>query len=402
MKKVNSIFFTFLIAVFALAFGYYFGSKGYDVKVKSSTVPITIENKNPPENSNADMAIFWQVWDELNAKHIDKPLNAQELVWGATKGMVAAVGDPYTLYLNPNENQSNDEILSGEYQGIGAELTMKDDLVTVVAPFDDSPAQKAGIKPGDKILKVNGEETYELNLTEVVKKIKGKKGTEVTLNIGRVGEEPFDVVVVRDSITLDTVKWEDKGDGVVYIRLSRFGEKTAQEWDKAVSDIIVKHPQTKTIVLDLRRNPGGFLGTAVHIASDFIPKGTIVSERFSNGTENKLSVDHKGNLLDKKIVVLIDEGSASASEILSGALRERADAIIVGQKSFGKGSVQEPIDYTDGSGLNVTIAKWYTPEGVSIHENGLEPDEKVEITDEDAKEGKDAQLEKALEIAKNL
>lgn len=402
MKKVNSIFFTFLIAVFALAFGYYFGSKGYDVRIKTNSVPITIENKNPPENSNADMTIFWQVWDELNAKHIDKPLNAQELVWGATKGMVAAVGDPYTLYLNPNENQSNDEILSGEYQGIGAELTMKDDLVTVVAPFDDSPAQKAGIKPGDKILKVNGEETYDKVLTEVVKKIKGKKGTEVTLNIGRVGEEPFDVVVVRDSITLDTVKWEDKGDGVVYIRLSRFGEKTAQEWDTAVSDIIVKHPETKTIVLDLRRNPGGFLGTAVHIASDFIPKGTIVSERFSNGTENKLGVDHKGNLLDKKIVVLIDEGSASASEILSGALRERADAILVGQKSFGKGSVQEPIDYSDGSGLNVTIAKWYTPEGVSIHENGLEPDEKVEITDEDAKEGKDAQLEKALEIARGL
>ena len=402
MKKINSIFLTFLIGIACLASGYYFGSKGYNVKIKTDSIPITIENKNPPENSNADMTIFWQVWDDLNKKHIDKPLNAQKLVWGATKGMVAAVGDPYTLYLNPNDNQSNDEILSGEYEGIGAELTMKDDLVTIVAPFDDSPAQKAGLKPGDKILKVNGEETYDLNLTEVVKKIKGKRGTEVTLYIGRVGEDPFDVTLTRDSITLDTVSWKEEGNGIVYIRLSRFGERSAQEWDDAVSEIIVKHPDTKTIVLDLRRNPGGFLGTAVHIASDFISKGTIVSERFSNGTENKISVDHAGVLLDKNIVVLIDEGSASASEILSGALRERADAVLVGQKSFGKGSVQEPIDYNDGSGLNVTIAKWYTPDGISIHQNGLEPDEKVEITKEDAKEGKDTQLEKAMDIAKNL
>jgi carboxyl-terminal processing protease len=406
MKKANSIFLTIVLAIFCTVVGFYFGKKGYDLEFGKTPIDVEIKNKTADVPSEVDFATFWQVWEEINNKHVDKPLNPQDLVWGATKGMVAAIGDPYTLYLSPSENTSNDEILSGEYQGIGAELTMRDELVTVVAPFDDSPAQKAGIKPGDIILKVNDEEIFGLNLGEVVKKIKGPSGSEVILNIIREGEEPKDLTLKRDTITLETVKIEEKEDGIVYVRLSRFGEKTNTEWQQAVKDIVFKYPNTKVIVLDLRRNPGGFLGSAVHIASEFMKSGVVVIEKFSNGTERKLETDHKGQLTDKELVILIDEGSASASEILSGALSEKVGAVLVGKKSFGKGSVQEPIDYADGSGLNVTIAKWYTPNGVSIHDNGIDPDHEVDLPAADelqeGEEPQDTQLEKALEIARGL
>jgi carboxyl-terminal processing protease len=402
MKKANSIFLTIVLCIFTLGVGYYFGKSGYQVSIGATPIDFKIENKTPNFEQEADMAIFWQVWQEVNNKHISKPLDPQKLIWGATRGMVAAVEDPYTLYLDPEQNQSNDEILSGEYEGIGAELTLKNEFVTIVSPFDDSPADLSGLKPGDRIIEVNKENIFGQNLFEVVKKIKGAKGTEITLLISRDQEEPFEVTLKRDTINLNTVKSEDKGDGIVYIRINRFGEKTNAEWDSVVRDTIVKNPNTETVVLDLRRNPGGYLGSAVHVASDFIGKGTVVVEEFSNGTTRELEVDHAGNFIDKKLVILIDEGSASASEILAGTLKERANAILVGKKSFGKGTVQEPIDYLDGSGLNVTIAKWLTPSGYWVHENGLEPDYDIEITEEDVDAERDPQLEKALEIARTL
>ena len=344
--------------------------------------------------------MFWTVWNDLTNKYVDKPLESQKLVWGDIRGMVAAAGDPYTRYLDPEENKSNDEVLQGSYEGIGAELTMKDDVVTIVAPFDDSPAKKSGLKSGDMIIAVNKESTLNLTLTEVVKKIKGPGGSEVTLTIAREKEKTFDVKIIRDSISVTTVKSEFKDDNTLYIRISRFGEQTNSEWDSAINKAVVEKPAFKNIIIDLRENPGGFLNSAVHIAGYFM-KGTAVIEKSFDGSEKRIETEKNAIyssplLQDKKIVILIDQGSASASEILSGALKEKAKAYIIGMKSFGKGSVQEPIDYKDGSGLNVTIAKWYTPNGVTIHKKGIEPDKKVEITEQDVKDKKDPQLDAAL------
>lgn len=402
MKKVNSIFAVILLVFLSTSVGYYFGVRGYEVKLKREPINFEIINKTPKEELQGDFSAFWRTWDDLNNKHINKPFDSQTLIWGAIKGMVEAADDPYTTFLDPEENKSSDEVLSGEYQGIGAELTMKDEIVTVVSPFDGSPAKQAGIKPGDRILEVNKETTVGLSLYEVVNKIKGPKGSEVALTIAREGKEPFEVKINRDTITLDTLNYELKEDDVLYIRLSRFGEQTNNEWNQMVTDVVVKYPNVNNFILDLRGNPGGYLSSAVHVASEFMPQGVAVVEEFSDGTKTKIPTTHSGQFLNKNLVVLIDEGSASASEILSGTLREKADAVLVGKNSFGKGTVQEPIDYIDGSGLNVTIAKWLTPEGYWVHDVGLKPDIEVEITAEDVEAEVDPQLNKAIEVVKSM
>lgn len=401
MKKANLVFLNILLIGAAAFGGYYFGNKGYQLEIKRSPVSIEIQNKTPNFNLGTDFAQFWEVWEEVNQRHINKPHDPTLLVQGAIKGMVKAVGDPYTLYLEPKENSSSDQMLRGEYEGIGAELTMKDEIVTVVSPFDSSPAKKAGIRPGDKILAVDKETTFGEELYDVVSRIKGPADTKVVLTISRESrDEPFDVEISRGKISLDSVTFEIKENNIAYIRISRFGTKTNEEWDQAVRDIIIENPDVKSIVLDLRGNPGGLLNSAVHTASEFIEKGVVVREEFYDGATNELKVDHKGQFINKKLVILIDAGSASASEIMAGALKERANAQLVGTKSFGKGTVQEPIDYPNGAGLNLTIAKWLTPEGFWVHDVGIEPDHLVELTDEQIANEDDQQLEKALDLAR--
>ena len=399
MNKANIFFLNVLLIIFSLTAGYYFGKQGYEVEIKGKEVSIDIQNKTPNFDLTADFSVFWETWENINQKHINKPLDTSELVWGATKGLVEAVNDPYTIFLNPQENVSNDEILRGEYEGIGAELILKDEIVTIVSPFDSSPAKKAGLRPEDKILAVNDETTFGLSLFEVVEKIKGPRGSQVKLTISRKDREPFDVSIARDKIELKTVSYEEKSDQIVYIRISRFGEKTNVEWDNAVTGLISEYPKAKSVILDLRGNPGGFLGSAVHVASEFIPRGVVVKEEFSDGTNNDINTDHEAKLLGKRLIILLDKGSASASEILAGALKERAKGVLVGTVTFGKGTVQEPVDYKDGSGLNLTVGKWLTPEGYWVHEKGLNPDYIVELSDKDIEENNDLQLEKALELA---
>lgn len=401
MKKANLLFLNILLIIGSILGGYYFGHKGYELEIKKSPVFVDIINKTPNLEMTADFSQFWQVWEEVNQRHISKPLDSQALVQGAIKGMVKAIDDPYTMYLEPRDNSSSDQMLKGEYEGIGAELTMKNEVVTVVAPFDSSPAKKSGVRPGDKILSVDGVTTIGEELYDVVERIKGPADTKVVLTLLRESkDEPFDIEITRGNISLDTVTYEIKDAGTAYIRISRFGNKTNEEWDKAVRDIIIGHPDVTSIVLDLRGNPGGYLGSAVHVASEFIGSGVVVREEFYDGKTGELKVDHKGQLVDKKLIILIDEGSASASEIMAGALKERVKAVLVGTKSFGKGTVQEPIDYPNGAGLNLTIAKWLTPNGFWVHGVGLEPDHLVELTDEQLQNQDDKQLEKALELVK--
>lgn len=394
-----------LIAGSAFASGWYFGSEGYTVEIKESRPEVVLSSKEPPEPETVTVSFapFWRSFDLLNEKYVDQPLDQQKLLYGALQGLAGAVGDPYTAYLPPRENKEVKDNLNGRFEGIGAELGMREEQLTIIAPLEGSPAEAQGIKPADKILAVDGEETLEMTLTEAVQKIRGPAGTEVVLTLRRGDTAPFDVTIKRQQITIKSIKWEDKGDGVVYIRASRFGDSTSKDWDKVINEILASSLQTPaSIILDVRSNPGGYLQASVHLASEFVNSGIIVAEEFRDGRRQELKPNHRGRLLNVPVVMLVNEGSASASEILAGALRDLKGAKLVGQKTFGKGTVQDVIEFDDTSSLHITIARWLTPSGARIDSEGLEVDVEVAQTEEDTKADIDTQLEKALEIAKGL
>lgn len=404
--------------------GYYLGVNGYEIKAKKNVKQIEIINRdNTPDE--VDFARFWEVWDKLTLSHIKRPLNPTELLDGAIHGMVAAVGDPYSAYLTSKENQEATEALNGKYEGIGAHLGFNEESrLIIVAAIENSPAQKAGLKSGDMIVGIEGKDTAGISIDEAVSKIRGPAGTTSTLLVYRKNDtKPFELKIERETITIDSVKWEDKGDGVAYIKLSRFGEDTNKDWTKIVTDLTSKMKNLETVVLDMRNNPGGFLESSIYIASEFVADGVVVKEDFSDGKENTFKVEREGKLTNNnvKLIVLINEGSASASEIVAGALRERRNATLVGKRSFGKGSVQKSESFKDGAALHITVAKWLTPDGNWIDKHnakfsdskynekkddkevigGLKPDVEVEVTEEDLKNQKDPQLDKALELARS-
>ena len=413
----RNIKFYILILLFSISTftaGLWVGHQGYEVKVEGklpSVKSVRIINRQTAATpQNLDFGIFWQTWDVLTTRHVDRPFDPQKLLYGALKGLAAAVDDPYTAFLPPAENKEVKDDLNGRYEGIGCELGMRDDRLTVISPLDGSPAEAAGIKAGDVILKVDEEETAALTLSEAVSKIRGPAGTTVGLTLQRGEAEPFAVEIKREQITVKSISWEDStsprlrgADGVVYIRVARFGEQTNSDWDNAIGEILNSQLSTlNSIILDVRSNPGGYLQASIHIASEFVNTGTIVFEEFGNGQRQEFKADHRGRLLQVPVVVLIDEGSASASEILAAALRDLRGSKLVGTKSFGKGTVQDAVELGDGSSVHVTIARWLTPKGVNIDEKGLEPEVVVARTEEEVSAGKDAQLEKAVEIARGL
>ena len=360
-----------------------------------------------------NLSLMWQVKDKLNELFLEKDkLVDENMEYGAIKGMVAALGDPYTVFLPPDDNKSANEDLAGEFGGVGISLGYKDNILAVVAPLPKSPAEKAGVKAGDLILKIidkeNGvdKDTNDMALNEAVKLIRGKMGTEVTLKMFREGKsEAYDVVLKRENIVVPSIEleWKEKDDKkVAWIKLYKFTDNLInKEWSQKVEEI--KMEKTKGnfggVILDLRNNPGGFLQASVLVASDFVQEGVIVTQKSYDGSEEKYKViEGMGNLLNDKLVILINGGSASASEILAGALKEYNRAKLVGEKSFGKGTVQQPEDFRDGSGLHITIAKWLLPSGKNIHKEGVTPD--VEVKSGDDPEI-DIQLEKALETVLN-
>ncbi len=392
-----------LISISTFAGGWYLGGQGYEVEVESSPPKIQIINKQAElAPQNLDFSTFWKVWEVLNTRYVDQPLDTQKLFYGALKGLAEAVGDPYTAFLPPPENKEVKDNLSGRFEGIGAELGMRDGQLTIISPLDGSPAEAAGVQPGDIILKVGDENTTDLSLSEAVSKIRGPAGTMVRLTLKRNEDEPFPVEITRQQITIKGISWDDKGDGVIYIRVARFGEQTNKDWDAAVGEIIKLQITNPKIVLDVRSNPGGYLQASIHIASEFTNTGVVVYEEFGDGRRQAFKSDHRGRLISVPTVVLINGGSASASEILAAALRDLKGSTLVGKQSFGKGTVQDAVDFADGSAIHVSIARWLTPEGVNVDGVGLEPDMVVERTQEDANAGKDPQLEKALEIAREL
>lgn len=420
-----------IIIVIAFLGGYFFGVNKVTLDWHNYKPVLNTVNKEPPSGLiNIDFNPFWTVWQKLADSYYDKTkLDQQKMLNGAISGMVNALGDPFTMYLPPVQNTNFKQVLAGQFSGIGAELSMKGSDIIVIAPLDGSPAEKAGMKAGDIIIKVDGQSTAGWDLSKTVGLIRGPKGTDVNLTvIHKDTQKQVSLKITRDVINVKSVLMNistakcsgkdcsliAKGDPCAtsdcvqyaYLRLSQFGDNTNQEWTnlvKGISDQIKdKSKNIRGVVLDLRNNPGGYLTDAQFIASEFLTMGTKIVSEDTGTTQSELDVVRQGLLTDPKIkvVVLINAGSASASEIVSGALRDNKRATaLVGEKSFGKGTVQEAEDLGDGAGLHVTIAKWLTPNGTWVHGKGLTPDVSVALDPKDP--ARDTQLEKAvLELLK--
>lgn len=386
-----------LILVFIL--GWQFGHKDYQVKWRNYKPEIKVVSQTPPRGVDIDFKLFWETWDLVSKKYIDKgAIDPQKLYFGAIQGMVAAIGDPYTVFLPPEAQKASKEELGGSFQGVGIQLGFnKEKKLVVIAPLKDTPASKAGIKSGDLILKIGERDTTNLTLPEAVNLIRGTKGSSVALTIFReVDNKPKEINLTRDTIVVKSVEFETKttpsGKKVGYIRLSRFGEKTRTEWDETVRYALSS--EYKVILLDVRNNPGGFLDGAVYVASEFLDGGVVVLQEDAQGERQSYKVVRKGKLLNPPLVVLINKGSASASEILAGAIGDRKRGKIVGESSFGKGTIQSAEDLPLGTGIHITTAKWLTPNGNWLHTNGLEPDVKIENGTDTTD---DVQLKKTLE-----
>ena len=402
-KKITEILFILSFVILLFGSGYKLGEyRANQKKIEKPSYNI-INVNNKAAEKNLDFSLFWETWDKVEQKFIDKKkLDPKKMFYGAIKGMVASLDDHYTFFLTPEENKQSKDDLGGRFEGIGAQLGMKDNRVIVVAPLKNSPAEKAGVKAGDFINKVDGNSTKEWSLTYAVSKIRGPKGTKVKLTLEREGKE-LEITITRDQINVPSVELSYEKN-IAILKLNQFGENTIDEWDKAVFEIKNKwlKKEVKGMVLDLRDNPGGYLEGSVYLASEFLPMGKVVVRQESTNFPNKdYKVLRQGELLDIPLVVLINKGSASASEILAGALRDYKRAKIIGEKSFGKGSVQEAVDLKEGAGLHVTVAKWILPGGDWINSKGIDPEIKVE---NQIKEGNtptrsdDKQLDKALEI----
>lgn len=398
-----------VICLFLLLFsflgGYTTAIKGYRLDLKNpQAIKIT---RSVPQDKKVDFGLFWKVWDSLNQMYLDKTqIDPTKMVYGAIKGMVASIGDPYTSFLPPDENKIITEDLSGSFDGVGIQIGFKGTQLAVIAPLPGTPAEKAGLKAGDFIMGIKDEAknvdrgTVGINLAEAVQLIRGKRGTTVTLIILRSGEEKALMVdLVRENIDVPSVlvSFAGQDSKIAHLKLSKFGGETQEEWRKAV--LQVKGQDIKGVILDLRNNPGGYLQGAVNIAAEFLATGSVVViEENSRGEKREFKAERGGDLLDIPLIVLVNKGSASASEILAGSLKDYKRAKIVGEKTFGKGTVQEPIALEGGAGLHVTTSKWLTPSGFWVHNIGLEPDVKIEDK-ADTKE--DEQLQEAIKLLQN-
>lgn len=392
-KRVLVVFVVFFVLGTTFLLGYASGLRGVNL---GATIPIErVINKNSGKPSDVDFSTFWEAWNKLNENYVGK-LNPQDLIYGAISGMLAATKDPYTVYLRPEDNQRFMDDISGEFDGIGVEITQVESMPTVVAPLPDSPAEKAGVKPKDIITEVDGQSTSDMAFDDVIDKIRGQEGTQVTLTVVRSGqEEPIKITVTREKIKVASVTTDVKtyqGKQYYYIKVRQFGDDTSSLFEKAASDI--QNGNYSGIILDLRNDPGGYLETAVDLTSYFVDGGVVVSEVDRNGDRQESKTTRKATLKNYKLAVLINDGSASASEIMAGAIKDRKAGTLIGQKSFGKGSVQVLEELSDKSAVKITVAKWLTPNGSTIDGVGIEPDVKIDNKDATDEE----YINKALDV----
>lgn len=407
LPRVNIFFvrkFVLILVIVMVSFGggYYLGLAGFKAQFKSFK-EVNFVREVPPDK-NVDMTLFWNVWDTLGSKYFDQSkLNPQQMIYGAISGMVAAVGDPYTIFLPPAQNKVTNEDLSGSFEGVGIEIGYKGARLAVVSPLPGSPAEHAGVKPRDFIVRIKDdaknidESTAGISLPDAVEAIRGPAGTKVTLTLIRDGQDnPIVVDITRAKLTVPsvTLTYVGSGNSIADIKVNKFAADTDEGWNGIISKI-KENLNVKGVIVDLRNNPGGYMQGAIDLASEFIPIGKVVVVEDRSGVHTDYKVTKVGRLIGMPIVVLINGGSASASEIFAGALRDDLGVKLVGEKSFGKGTIQEPIDIAGGSGLHVTVAKWLTPDGTWVHEKGLDPD--VKIGNQENASG-DAELDAAVKL----
>ena len=402
LKRYKILLITIVLIVVSFGFGVYFGKSKQNLDynepsiVKTSTI----------STSTVNMDVFWTTWKLLDQKfvytHKDaKKISDQDKLWGAIAGLTASYGDPYTVFMPPEESKTFEGDISGNFEGVGMELAIKDGNIVVVAPLKGTPAYKAGVMKGDVLLSIDGKSTSGMLVDEAVKLVRGKAGTVITLSFAREGSVlPVEIKITRGVIDVPTAETEIKSD-VFVIKLYNFYALSSDKFRIALREFV--ESGKNKLILDLRGNPGGYLESAVDMASWFLPLGkTVVRESFGPNIEEQVYRSKGYDIFNEnlKMIILADSGSASASEILAGALQENIVAKMVGTKTFGKGSVQELIKVTPDTSLKVTIARWLTPNGVSISDNGLTPDYEVKITEQDLKDNKDPQMNKALELLK--
>lgn len=394
-----------LVTLLIVGVSFFAGVKtGKNSHVESAGTTLT--NSLTPGDLSVDFSPFWKAWRTIDEKFVSSSTttealpSSQERVWGAISGMVDSLDDPYTTFLPPVESKIFESDIAGNFEGVGMEIGVQDDILTVIAPLKGTPAFRAGIKSGDKILKIDDNSTEGMNTDQAVLLIRGKVGTKVKLNILREGvEAPFDVSVTRAVIDIPTLDYESRADGIFVIRLYNFSATSPNLFRNALRQF-VKTGSNK-LLLDLRGNPGGFLEAAVDMSSWFLPTGTVVvREDYKEGGEQVIHRSRGYDIFSKnlKMAVLIDQGSASAAEILAGALAEHGIATLIGDTSFGKGSVQELVRITPDSSLKVTIAQWLTPNGLSISAGGLKPSIEIKVTPDDIKKGRDPQFAEAVKF----
>lgn len=375
-----------LIAVFVT--GLFIGrSSVEDGFAQGKTVaPVTIKNRDS-KNASAkelDFKQFWQVWSKVQEKYVKRPADEQQMFYGAIAGMIASLDDPYSVYFTPEIAKQFQEELEGSFSGIGAEVGMKENRVVVIAPLPDSPAEAAGLRTGDYISEIDEKSTAGISVEEAVKQIRGPEGTDVTLTLEREGAKgPTKITIKRRKIELKSVTFQMLPNNVQLIKLSSFNEQTIPQLNAAI--VAAQQKKVSGIILDLRNNPGGYFDTAISVASEWLmPQQVVVVEREGTSSIRKeFKTDGKHRLRGIKTAVLINGGSASASEIVAGALQDHEMAKVIGSKSFGKGSVQEYEELADGSALKLTIALWYTPKDRSINESGIQPDIAIEEKKDD-------------------
>jgi carboxyl-terminal processing protease len=397
-RKYIRIIIVIIAAGLIFGTGFFIGGK---ITGKSTTSDRIFFNRELGKPEPVDFSLFWQALKTIEEKYVNsEKIDYKEILYGAIEGMTDSLGDDYTVFMRPEKAESFIKSVSGNdsFEGVGMELGLKEKILTVVTPIEGTPAFRAGIKAGDQIIKINGTSTDNMQVEEAVDLIRGKKGTQVTLTINRKSfGEPKEFTLTRDTIQVPVIKFEIKNNDIAYIRIYQFTGNLPSKFKDIVSEVLKSN--AKKIIIDLRNNPGGYLETAVDISSWFLPKDSIVlKEEFKNGeTEEYYSKGYSG-IQNFPAIVLVNGGSASASEIMAGALRDIKGIKLVGEKTFGKGSVQEMETFSDDSSLKITVAKWLTPSGTSIADEGLKPDVEIELTEDNYNNGKDPQLDKAIEL----
>jgi carboxyl-terminal processing protease len=401
------------LAVLLLALGGVVGYRYGQSQTNAADQPWykVINIETPKEYEDVEFDQFWSVWKVLERDYLEpSKLDQKKMVDGAISGMTAALGDPYTVYLPPVQQQRSKEDLQGSFFGVGIQLGYVDDTLAVIAPVKGTPAEKAGIMAGDLILRVKDpsknfdQETTGWSLAEAVDHIRGEKGTKIQLTLYRLPEKKdgegkqFEVEVERGEVIVPSVELvfvENNGQRAAHLMISRFGERTVSELNTAVNDILKERPNIKGIVLDLRNNPGGFFDGAIEVAGEFMKNDVVVTQQGKFSKED-YRAKGQGRLINVPLIILVNKGSASASEILAGALRDQRDVKLVGEKTFGKGTVQDARELGNGAGLHVTVARWLLPDGAWIHEEGIPV--AVEVKDDPETKDIDEALNKAIEL----